>query len=55
MQWKGPFPIVEKVSPINYKINLGQRVQTFHANLLKKYIRREVSASIVEIPTPNYA
>ena len=53
MQWKGPFPIVEKVSPMNYKIDFGHRVKTFHANLLKKYIRREVNASMIETPTVN--
>ena len=40
MNWKGPFPIVAKVGSMDYKIDLGHRVQTFHANLLKKYIRR---------------
>ena len=42
MQWKGPFPmIVEKVNNMNYKIDFGHRVKTFHANLLKKYHRRK--------------
>ncbi|PIK60000.1 hypothetical protein BSL78_03079 [Apostichopus japonicus] len=50
MQWKGPFPIVEKVGTMNYKIDFGHRVKTFHANLLKKYNRREVAATMFEMP-----
>lgn len=40
MQWKGPFKIVSKTSVMNYQLDLGKRKQTFHANLLKKYFRR---------------
>ena len=49
MQWKGPFPIVEKVSSMNYKIDFGHRTKTFHANLLKKYHRRTVAAVMEEV------
>ena len=41
MNWKGPFPIIAKIGSMDYKINLGHRVQTFHANLLKQYFRRQ--------------
>ena len=37
MHWKGPFPIVEKVSRLDYKIDRGHCQKTFHANLLKYY------------------
>ena len=48
MHWKGPFPIVEKVNTMNYKIDFGHRTKTFHANMLKKYNRRvEVNAAMV--------
>ena len=40
MNWKGPFPVIAKVGSIDYKIDFGHRVKTFHANLLKKYYRR---------------
>ena len=53
MQWKGPFPIVERVNNMNYKIDFGHRVKTFHANLLKKYHRREVAASLEVEPMRN--
>ncbi|XP_072022821.1 uncharacterized protein [Amphiura filiformis] len=41
MHWKGPFPIVDKVGSMDYKIDFGHHVKTFHANLLKKYYRRQ--------------
>ncbi|KAJ8020240.1 hypothetical protein HOLleu_39778 [Holothuria leucospilota] len=40
MQWKGPFPIVEKLNSMNYKIDFGHRAKVFHANMLKRYYRR---------------
>ncbi|XP_072022131.1 uncharacterized protein [Amphiura filiformis] len=51
MHWKGPFPVVEKkVSQLDYKIDLGTRQQTFHANLLKYYQRRkgEIASSCIQ-------
>ena len=52
MNWKGPFPIVAKVGNMDYKVELGN-----HANLLKKYFRRqdtemetaEVSGCLLEV------
>ena len=41
MHWKGPFPIVDKVGSMDYKIDFGHHVKTFHANLLKRYYRRQ--------------
>ena len=41
MHWKGPFRIVETIGKLDYKVDLGSRVTTFHANLLKKYIYRD--------------
>lgn len=35
MQWKGPFTIVEKVGKVDYKIDIGGKLKTFHANMLK--------------------
>ncbi|GFS15749.1 zinc finger protein [Elysia marginata] len=41
MQWKGPFKVVATVGVSNYRINMGGKVKTFHANLLKGYIARD--------------
>ncbi|GFO34298.1 Zinc finger protein [Plakobranchus ocellatus] len=41
MQWKGPFEIVATVGINDYRINMGGKEKTFHANLLKGYIARD--------------
>jgi transposase InsO family protein len=41
MHWKGPFTVIEKKSDMDYKINLGNKAKTFHANLLRIYYRRD--------------
>lgn len=41
MHWKGPFRIVQTQGQLDYKVDLGKRVITFHANLLRRYLRRE--------------
>ena len=41
-EWKGPFEVVEKVSPVDYSIQLGKRSKkVFHVNMLKEWISRE--------------
>ena len=53
MQWKGPFPILKKVGEASYSVDVNGNTKCFHANLLKKYISRElpkaVGASVLEI------
>ncbi|GFN80681.1 Zinc finger protein, partial [Plakobranchus ocellatus] len=44
MQWKGPFEIVTTVGINDYRINMGGKEKTFHANLLKGYIARDRDA-----------
>ena len=42
LQWKGPF-VVESVVGINdYGIRVGDKVKTFHANMLKEYVDRQI-------------
>ena len=41
MQWKGPYKVVEKVGRRDYKLFVNSKIKPFHANLLKKYIRRK--------------
>lgn len=56
MHWKGPFTVIQKMSDMDYKINLGTKSKTFHANLLKIYYRRvedepagDVEAGLLEL------
>ena len=43
LQWKGPFEIRELVGTDDYRIEIGGKMKTYHANLLKKYIDRKES------------
>jgi hypothetical protein len=43
MQWKGPYTIVKNIGDMDYTIDMGGKMKTFHANLLKKYIERDES------------
>ncbi|GFO47787.1 Pol polyprotein [Plakobranchus ocellatus] len=45
MQWMGAFEIVATVGINDYRINMGGKEKTFHANLLKGYIARDQDAS----------
>lgn len=39
-KWHGPYEVVERVSPVNYKVRqVGRRqsTQTYHVNLLKRW------------------
>ncbi|XP_071485282.1 uncharacterized protein [Diadema antillarum] len=49
MQWKGPFKVVGKVGQMDYKIDVGGKVKTFHANLLKQFFRRQERAGVLDI------
>ncbi|XP_038052264.1 uncharacterized protein LOC119724977 [Patiria miniata] len=44
LQWKGPFPVVAKQGNLDYQIDMNGTVKTFHANLLKLYVRRVEAA-----------
>ena len=46
MQWKGLFEVETRVRTNDYGIQLGGRVKTIHANMLKKYIEREITTGV---------
>ena len=41
LQWQGPYKVLERVRPGDYRIQMPTRVRTIHANLLKKYFNRD--------------
>ena len=53
LQWKGPFKVESIVAVNDYKVNVGGRLKTYHANLLKRYYRRgndqAVQASVIHV------
>ena len=46
MSWKGPFKVIKRVSACDYQIKVRGNAKLFHANLLKKYVRREPEAVV---------
>ena len=40
MGWKGPYEVVEKLSPLDYQIRIGGKENNFHINMLKQYVER---------------
>ena len=41
MQWRGPYEIMSSCGKGNdYRIEVNKKMKTFHANMLKKYIKR---------------
>ena len=52
LQWKGPYKVTEKMSPVNYRIQIGKKIKNFHVNMLKPYLERtndetDVASSII--------
>ena len=44
-EWKGPFKVLEKVSPVDYRIQMNRRATpVFHINMLKPYFERDKAA-----------
>lgn len=43
MTWKGPYKVVSVRSGVNYEIQIDNKTKTLHANMLKKYIRRNTT------------
>ena len=43
LQWKGPYMVVEKLSKVNYKIQVGKKLKNYHVNMLQPYVQREDS------------
>ena len=41
LQWRGPYIVKERFGGCDYRILVGNKVKTFHANLLKQYIERK--------------
>jgi len=41
MQWNGPYKFIAKVGENDYRVMVGKKLETFHANMLQLYYRRE--------------
>lgn len=48
MHWKGPFTVVEKVTDLDYRIDMEGKIKMFHLNMLKLYVERESTSTEVD-------
>ena len=46
VQWKGPYEVTEVLNKVDYRVRVGNKIKTYHANLLKIYIARDYDDSI---------
>ena len=37
MQWRGPYEVVEKVGPVDYKLKINGKEKIYHVNMIKQY------------------
>ena len=47
MQWNGPFTVVEKVGHCDYRIDKNGEIRLYHANLMKAYVERNQTSSVL--------
>lgn len=47
--WRGPYVIKERCGINDYRIKVGNKKKLFHANLLKKYIKRTEIPAVVAV------
>ena len=47
MQWRGPYTMEIRVGANDYRIKMGSKTETYHMNMLKKYIAREPEVDVV--------
>ena len=41
LQWRVLYTVVERFGKCGYRVQVGTKLKTFHANLLKRYIERD--------------
>ena len=42
MQWRGPYTVESRVGANYYRVKMGSKTKTYHVNMLKKYISRDM-------------
>ena len=54
-EWKGPFEVIKKISPVNYQIQMDNKQKTFHLNMLQQYHVRPKRLSVENCTNANIA
>ncbi|GFO16605.1 hypothetical protein PoB_004311000 [Plakobranchus ocellatus] len=55
MRLRGPFKIIDRISSVNYRVQIDNRIVTLHVNLLRRYYPREVDNLESSTPEPKEA
>ena len=42
-EWKGPFEVIQKINPVNYKVRINNADKVYHINMLKLFHERKVN------------
>ena len=50
LQWKGPYEVTEVLNRMDYRVKVGSKTKTYHANLLKLYVTRDRSGVVDDDP-----
>jgi len=42
VKWRGPYKVVDKKGPVNYRVEVKNGMQkVYHVNMLKEFVRRD--------------
>ena len=52
LQWKGPYKVIDVFGQDNYRVSVGGKIKSYHANLLKLYEPRNIVSIAVLDPLP---
>ncbi|GFN81163.1 reverse transcriptase [Plakobranchus ocellatus] len=55
MRLRGPFKIIDRISSVNYRVQIDNRIVTLHVNLLRRYYPHEVDNLESATPEPKEA
>lgn len=49
MAWSGPYVVQGRVGLVDYKVQVGNKVKTYHVNLLQRYFERDGNVAAVSV------
>ncbi|BFZ23001.1 hypothetical protein BsWGS_26040 [Bradybaena similaris] len=54
VSWKGPYNVIEPVTPVDYLVDINNKPKVFHINMLRQYLERpEFLQQIIEDNIPD--
>ena len=49
LAWKGPYTVLQRMGPADYRIQVGPVTKIFHANMLRKFVERQPELQSVDV------